>query len=128
VGQSPELALARPACNELQRAHSRQPPARAKSDESAGVALAAHKLERLQGYQSTLGKEPRIDTIEREMKLMDRVQLMIVGVLAALSLISPAVRIVRRRNVVLNLASDYLALGFVGGILLVLLEVLEAII
>jgi hypothetical protein len=62
------------------------------------------------------------------MKLMDRVQLMIVGVLAALSLISPAVRIVRRRNVVLNLAFDYLALAFVGGILLVLLEVLEAII
>jgi hypothetical protein len=30
--------------------------------------------------------------------------------------------------VVLNLAFDYLALGFVGGILLVLLEVLEAII
>ena len=42
--------------------------------------------------------------------------------------ISPVVRIVRRRNVVLNLAFDYLALGFVGGILLVLLEVLEAII
>jgi hypothetical protein len=73
-------------------------------------------------------KEPRIDTIERKMKLMDRVQLMIVGVLAALSLVSPVVRIVRRRNVVLNLAFDYLALGFVGGILLVLLEVLEAII
>jgi hypothetical protein len=73
-------------------------------------------------------KEPLIDTIERKMKLMDRVQLMIVGVLAALSLVSPVVRIVRRRNVVLNLAFDYLALGFVGGILLVLLEVLEAII
>jgi hypothetical protein len=59
---------------------------------------------------------------------MDRVQLTIAGVLLALSVISPVVRIVRRRNVVLNLAFDYLALGFVGGILLVLLEVLEAII
>jgi hypothetical protein len=59
---------------------------------------------------------------------MDRVQLTIAGVLLALSVISPVVRIVRRRNVVLNLAFDYLALGFVGGILLVLLEVLEAIV
>jgi hypothetical protein len=73
-------------------------------------------------------KEPRINTIERETKLMDQVQLVIVGVFAALALISPVVRIVRRRNVVLNLAFDYLALAFVGGTLLVLLEVLEAVI
>jgi hypothetical protein len=62
------------------------------------------------------------------MKLMDRVQLVIAGVLVALFVVSPMVRIFRGRNVALNLAFDYLALGFVGGTLLVLLEVLEAIV
>jgi|SRR4051812_10170900 hypothetical protein len=110
-------------------AHSRQTfPLEPSPTNQRVLLLASRNWSACKAIYRGREKEPRIDTIEMEMKLIDWVQLVIVGILAALSLISPVVRIARRRSVVLNLAFDYLALGFVGGILLVLLEVLEAIV